>query len=547
MLLKMRPEEQAFDELNAACMALGAQAWVFDRSAELVWTGGDSGGFSLDEAKEALMQTDLDHSAHCAPGDLRVSDWKGLKLVTARQSPMHEAQLAAAEAGRVGLWQWKLDTGEFCATPQFWEKETGVSKLPSSWSEFSSHIDRDSLIDLRDQVEQCLRGELTRISAELLFPATEKWLWMRGKMAPASESQPHGVFHGSLVPINCHKRLSAAYEESRSILEAVTGQSVTLIYLYDVQTGENLYCNEASKRILGLTPAEVAELGPSLLAQVVHPEDWPVIQDGFQQLMELKQGIVRRLEYRIIQPGGRVRWLRSHESVFKTDEQNRPRVMLGNAIDITSDMMTRERLEAFLLGAREENVRMAASKNNLAEELARVEAERSALIREATTDSLTGLPNRRAFVQELERLSLAVGDGKFSLVVIDLDHFKALNDTFGHPAGDEALRQVAQILRGFAEARWSACRIGGEEFALTFATSNPEDLLVKLEGLRKAIADGAWSHRPVTASLGAAIASPSESMTDLIARADRALYEAKSMGRNRCVLAPSADGYWHAA
>ncbi len=512
-----------------------------------MWQGGQESGWALEQAEAALLASRSGRTTHCEGAEIRVADWKGLHLVTAQRSPMLSAQTAAAHAGRVGLWQWRLDTGEFCASPHFWEKETGSPQLPQSWSEFLAHIDRECLNDLRGQVEECLAGTLSRVSAELHFPASGKWLWMRGKLAPAEEDQPHGMFHGSFVPINCHKRLEAAYQESRSILEAVTGQSITLIYLYDVQTGNNLFCNDASRRILGLTPDEVAELGSGLLAKVVHPEDWPLVQDGFEQLMNLKQGMVRRLEYRIIQPGGRVRWLRSHESVFKTDDKGRPRVMLGNAIDITSDMMNRERLEAFLLGAREENDRMAATKNDLAEELARVEAERSALIRESTTDPLTGLPNRRAFVQEMERLSLAVGDGRFGLVMLDLDRFKALNDTFGHPAGDEALRQVGLILRGFAEARWSACRIGGEEFAVTFATGDPAHLMVKAEGLRKALEEAAWSHRSVTASLGAAIAAPNESMTDLIARADRALYEAKSSGRNCSVLAPPAEGQRQAA
>jgi diguanylate cyclase (GGDEF)-like protein/PAS domain S-box-containing protein len=543
----MRAEETSFAELEAACSALGAQAWAFDEEGSLVWQGGQESGWAVEQAEAALLASRSGRTTHCEGAEIRVANWKALHLVTAQRSPMLSAQTAAAHAGRVGLWQWRLDTGEFCASPLFWEKETGAPQLPQSWSEFSAHIDRECLRDLRGQVEECLAGTLSRVSAELHFPASGKWLWMRGKLAPAEEGQPHGMFHGSFVPINCHKRLEAAYQESRSILEAVTGQSVTLIYLYDVQTGNNLFCNDASRRILGLTPGEVAELGSGLLAKVVHPEDWPLVQDGFEQLMNLKQGMIRRLEYRIIQPGGRMRWLRSHESVFKTDDKGRPRIMLGNAIDITSDMMNRERLEAFIMGAREENDRMAATKNDLAEELARVEAERSALIRESTTDPLTGLPNRRAFVQEMERLSLAVGDGRFGLVMLDLDRFKALNDTFGHPAGDEALRQVGQVLRGFAEARWSACRIGGEEFAVTFATGDPAHLMVKAEGLRKALEEAAWSHRSVTASLGAAIAAPNESMTDLIARADRALYEAKSNGRNCSVLAPPAEGQRQAA
>jgi len=159
----------------------------------------------------------------------------------------------------------------------------------------------------------------------------------------------------------------------------------------------------------------------------------------------------------------------------------------------------------------------------------------------AHTDALTGLGNRRAFDDALARLLQRRRDEglAFSLLLLDLDHFKSYNDNFGHPAGDEALRQTGRLLPLALRPGDIATRYGGEEFAVLLPGARSADALVVAERIVADIRNGLWLHRPVTASVGAAEARADEDAASLLSRADQALYAAKQGGRNRAVAAGS--------
>jgi diguanylate cyclase (GGDEF)-like protein len=156
----------------------------------------------------------------------------------------------------------------------------------------------------------------------------------------------------------------------------------------------------------------------------------------------------------------------------------------------------------------------------------------------AVTDGLTGIANRRHFDLALQRqLARAVRSQEpASLLLLDIDHFKALNDALGHQAGDDVLRHVAAVLREHARVNDVAARYGGEEFALVLASCSAEEALVIGERLRAAIADSAG----VTVTVGAAT-FPEHAVRDddLVRAADRALYDGKHEGRNRVMQAPA--------
>jgi diguanylate cyclase (GGDEF)-like protein len=162
-------------------------------------------------------------------------------------------------------------------------------------------------------------------------------------------------------------------------------------------------------------------------------------------------------------------------------------------------------------------------------------------------DGLTGLLNRRAFDEHLLRVwKQAVRTGQcLALLMIDIDHFKSYNDTYGHQAGDAAIRNVAQILRGFARRPLDlAARYGGEEFSLVLFDLSRSDVENIAEHARQAVAtlirSGAdSSHQtPITISMGIALVAPRTDRTPhgAIQLADEALYEAKAAGRDRFVL-----------
>lgn len=154
----------------------------------------------------------------------------------------------------------------------------------------------------------------------------------------------------------------------------------------------------------------------------------------------------------------------------------------------------------------------------------------------ASQDGLTGLMNHITLQKTLE---LAVVAGRpLAFVLLDVDHFKQYNDSFGHPAGDEVLRRVADILRRHAGPDDSAARYGGEEFALILVDRTPDEVLLKVEQIRMAFEAETWPNRQVTASFGISVWSGAyRSHRELIEAADRALYRSKSNGRNRASVA----------
>ncbi|MFT4035252.1 MAG: sensor domain-containing diguanylate cyclase [Patulibacter sp.] len=159
----------------------------------------------------------------------------------------------------------------------------------------------------------------------------------------------------------------------------------------------------------------------------------------------------------------------------------------------------------------------------------------------AVTDPLTGLPNRRQLDTVLERATAQVrrGHGTLAMMMIDIDHFKALNDTHGHQMGDEMLRRVARALDRDLAAGDLAARYGGEEFSIVMPGRSPQEVLAAANRLRRAVAQ-LGGPVPVTVSIGVAWA-PDHGVTrdTLIEAADAALYRAKRGGRN-CVVAAAA-------
>jgi two-component system cell cycle response regulator len=165
--------------------------------------------------------------------------------------------------------------------------------------------------------------------------------------------------------------------------------------------------------------------------------------------------------------------------------------------------------------------------------------------RMAVTDGLTGLHNHRHFQNLLDqRLALARRYGKpLSLLLCDIDHFKTVNDTYGHPVGDTVLRGVAKLLSAQARAVDQLARYGGEEFAVILPETDTSAARALAERIRAAVAAAELRTTlgPIKVTLSLGVATFPDAADDkqaLIDRADQALYAAKHAGRNRCVVAP---------
>lgn len=169
----------------------------------------------------------------------------------------------------------------------------------------------------------------------------------------------------------------------------------------------------------------------------------------------------------------------------------------------------------------------------------RVEAQEQRMRQLATTDALTGLSNRHLYFEAASRyLARAEREGHaLCMLVADVDHFKTINDRFGHARGDDVLRAVGALILQHSRRGDLVARYGGEEFVALLPHCRLEDALNKAEGLRQSVETLDLDGVKLTISVGVACFDPSrpETLENLFSRADAALYEAKRLGRNRVV------------
>lgn len=163
---------------------------------------------------------------------------------------------------------------------------------------------------------------------------------------------------------------------------------------------------------------------------------------------------------------------------------------------------------------------------------------------EANNDALTGISNRRGFMQIIHNLQMSAGGLAHScLIAVDIDHFKKCNDTYGHPFGDKVIRNVAQILGKMIKGQDTAARIGGEEYLVLLPDTPVDGAATLAEQIRTTVAAGRISRAGtseqdrITLSLGVTDFRRDDTIETYIARADAALYASKSAGRNRVTIA----------
>lgn len=265
------------------------------------------------------------------------------------------------------------------------------------------------------------------------------------------------------------------------------------------------------------------------LYRLIHPDDVPKVHDAIAAHMAGKVSQYR-CEFRLRAQDGRWIWYANYGRIMDGDGDRLGRRFIG----VTFNIDDRKRQEEML-----------------AELNAQLAEQNVVLQRMATTDSLTEIGNRRLLMDAGEnecRRSDRSGQ-PVSLLILDLDYFKRVNDSWGHPAGDSVLRAVSDLCRScFRQGVDVAARIGGEEFAILLPATGYEEALQAAERLRKAIERlevpvGSGKTVSCTASIGVAtrleMRADEARFEDLLLEADRALYRAKIAGRNQVVGFPS--------
>ena len=220
-------------------------------------------------------------------------------------------------------------------------------------------------------------------------------------------------------------------------------------------------------------------------------------------------------------------------------QQELPQESLHEVVESLLDntMRVRDRTELF-----QEHLKKSS------EEVERLRGELELVQGLALTDPLTGLLNRRGFDQQVERICHGSLRG-CTVLIADIDHFKAINDAHGHLLGDRVIVAVANVLRSSVAERGPIARIGGEEFAVLVSHTSAAGGAELAERIRAAVergkirrADTDESIGNVTVSIGVATGADAEIFDSLLARADRALYQSKTAGRNRVTIADRALG-----
>ena len=309
-----------------------------------------------------------------------------------------------------------------------------------------------------------------------------------------------GRLYCSVRDVTREHEAAAELVESAGRFRALAEGSIQGIVVEDVPAGfRPLFVNDAAARMFGYASATDVMALPSL-AHLAPPASLEQARQGWDALAA---GHVPSLQGRVEMRhrDGRALWVELMCTVIVWDRAPALQMTLVDATE-------RVRLELRL------------------EEL-------------ATTDALTGLPNRRQFTELAARELLRADrvERPLSLLVIDADHFKAINDRHGHVAGDEVLRTLGRVLRDTVRVTDLICRWGGEELVVLLPDTDLDQAAEVAERIRRACADSVTRHGdvaiPVTVSIGVAARAADEHVLEAILdRADQAMYAAKSAGRN---------------
>lgn len=427
----------------------------------------------------------------------------------------------ALESARQGVWDHDLRTGRSFYS-RMWrvmrgmEPDAPVADTQSTWL---SRVHPDDRPYAQEQERRINRGEVDHQEFEYRERHRDgHWIWIlsRGR---AVEWGPDGTVQRVIGTDTDVTRIKAT--ETRLALALDNMADGLVLYDYDERL---VFCNEQFNRMFPGTPG-VRIPGASLVdiikASIAAGEPAGITEANAQAYIDkVRSGLRSGGEWDFEMSDGR--WMHARARIIPD----------GGYLNVVSDITERKRAELAL-----------SDLNHRLEELARM-------------DGLTGLTNRRAFDLALEtefRRSVRTG-APLSLLLIDVDHFKAFNDAHGHPEGDDCLKRVATVLRTALNRPGDlAARYGGEEFAAILPDTDAAGALRIAESIRTAVQglpippDGGRAAVTVSVGISCFFGGGAEgSVEGLVREADDALYAAKAAGRNRVVLGPvearPADG-----
>lgn len=345
--------------------------------------------------------------------------------------------------------------------------------------------------DVLDELRQCLRDGRFFHGSTVNYRKDGEPYWVEWNISPIRDAQ--GAVSHYVSVQRGFSELVAAQQTSQLLFEALAA-SHDAVLITD-ENGVIEFANPAFEAMTGYSVAEVLGRTPAFLRSGEHDDAF------YASLYEsLRAGRPFHATFADRHRNGHIFHADQTISPVRGRDDNRT-----HFVSIIRDLTARVRHEQALRDA-------------------------------ASLDVLTGLYNRRGGESLLERTYIGAREGgaPFGLILADIDHFKAINDTFGHPAGDRVLERVGRLLRACVRATDGVVRWGGEEFMVILPHCELRAAMEQAERIRARIERTPQPEvGPITLSLGVAQLNAGETVASLIDRTDRALYEAKRLGRNR--------------
>lgn len=322
--------------------------------------------------------------------------------------------------------------------------------------------------------------------------------WVFGHAKPERTDTGGTLWHGFMMDITDRKALETELEQSRDILRKAQSIGRLGHWQSNLETGELIW-SDIIYDIFGVDPDTFR---PTLeyFYEMVHPDDREAVSESAQRA---KQTGIHDVVHRIIRPDGSIRWV--HELADMQRSGPYRDVMLGTVRDITEQKELEIRLRE-----------------------------------QSTSDELTGAWNRRYFIEQISREFDRFKRHQFqgSLILFDFDHFKHINDHYGHAAGDQVLALSTEVLQKRLRGTDCLARIGGEEFAVLLPSTTLEQAMSVAEILRSCVEEQVFhsDRESFSATITCGVATfddRDEAFENTMHRADEAMYRGKKSGRNR--------------
>ncbi len=297
-------------------------------------------------------------------------------------------------------------------------------------------------------------------------------------------------------------------------------------YTYD-REGTIMEWNRAAEDLYGYRGDEV--LQRSMFDLFVEEDEKNRIRDLIQRIFEGEY--FNGLEFEEQLADGTIRYVRTNTFPLR-DPRGHVIAGISANLDVTEVREANQAMQAKNIELANYVELLTSSQNELEIKTLELTEANKRLERLAIIDGLTGLVNHRHFQEKLKnKLSGGHDESQIALIMVDVDHFKRFNDRYGHPAGDETLRNVASILKQCCDSSDIAARYGGEEFAVI--VQNTSGAVALAERIRCEVMSCSCKYGPITISLGIAYSYAGFSSDELVELADNALYQSKQNGRNR--------------